>query len=80
MADIQHQITDPEKKVVSSDDESLHNKATHNGHVHGEKANVNGINGEESAKVSTAEDGGAPSQWTFRRIIAVISLCLVYVG
>lgn len=29
---------------------------------------------------STANENGAPLKWTFKRVVAVISLCLVYVG
>lgn len=80
MADVQQQAMDPEKRAVSSDDESLHDKSAHNGPIHNEGTKVDRIEGEESAKVNTTKDDGAPSKWTFRRIIAVISLCLVYVG
>lgn len=70
MADMQSPVAKTEKNDSFSDDDALHN----------EKAEVNTADGNESGKVNTEKEGAGPSQWTFRRIIAVISLCLVYVG
>lgn len=36
---------------------------------------------KDNSKVTeTAAHDNAPTKWTFRRVVAVISLCLVYVG
>lgn len=69
MADLKAHQHDPEQKLKhdSSDPEDAY---------HQER-----LDSESSMKKpdQNAEDG-APTKWTFRRVVAVISLCLVYVG
>lgn len=45
----------------------------------GEEGNVSDKLDKEKEQTAIGTDG-APSQWTFRHIVAVVSLCLVYVG
>lgn len=49
-------------------------------HQHVDKITADRLGSDDLEKPLAEDDSSAPVRWTFTRVVAVIALCLVYVG